>query len=265
MKRYLSCTSKSNPMDESFSREPMTSSTLFHIAIKIFGLHFVILTVINLRDIIAATSAQLFMSNNDGILVMLFHHIYYVVLNATVALILLFKTAWVAEKLQLSGSETLNIQADKTDWIELAIIVISALAVLHAFPEILYKLVHYTYFLIFPTQPIHVTTPPKSQNTFEKITEYLPLALIALGLALEWLKFAYAGLILIVGFLLYGIFGVIISIKRKYYKGITIRFFKLINDIAIILLAIALFFGQSTIFFLLMLILLDRLILLPRA
>lgn len=109
-----------------------------------------------------------------------------------------------------------------------------------------------------------MTTPPKSQNTFEKLTEYLPLALIALGLALDWLKFAYAGLILIVGFLLYGIFGVIISIKRKYYKGITIRFFKLINDIAIILLAVAFFFGQSTIFFLLMLILLDRLILLPR-
>ena len=64
----------------------------------------------------------------------------------TVALILLFKTTWVAEKLQLVESEPLNIPADKTDWIELAIIVISALALLHAFPEILFKLVHYTYF-----------------------------------------------------------------------------------------------------------------------
>ena len=124
----------------------MTHSALFHTAIKIFGLYFVILTVMNLRDIIASISGQLLMSNNDGILVMLFYEIYYVVFNTTIALILLFKTDWVAEKLQPVESEPLNVQADKTDWIELAIIVISALAVLHALPEILFKLVHYTYF-----------------------------------------------------------------------------------------------------------------------
>jgi hypothetical protein len=47
----------------------------------------------------------------------------------------------------------------------------------------------------------------------------------AAGFLLDWLKFSYAGIILILGFLLYGIFGVTISIKRKYYKCISIRFF----------------------------------------
>ena len=107
-------------------------------------------------------------------------------------------------------------------------------------------------------------TSPHSETTFQKIAEMLPLGLIALGFVLDWLKVAYAGLILIAGFLLYGIFGVIISVKRKYYQGMSIRFFKLVNDVAIILLAIGFFFGQNTTFFLLMLILLDRMILIPR-
>ena len=84
-------------------------------------------------------------------------------------------------------------------------------------------------------------TQSQSETTFQKIAEILSLALIGLGFVLDWLKFSYAGLILILGFLLYGIFGVIISIKRKYYKGISIRFFKLVNDVAIILLAIGFF------------------------
>ena len=105
----------------------------------------------------------------------------------------------------------------------------------------------------------------QSQTTFQKVAELLPLVLIALGLAIDWLNLAYGGLVLIVGFLLYGIFGVIISVRRKYYKGFSIRLFKLVNDIAIILLSLAFFNGKSTIFYLLMLVLLDRLILLRRA
>ena len=126
--------------------EPMTFSALFHTAIKIFGLYFVILTITNIRDIILSIGGQVFLSNSDGMLPLLFYQIYYVVFNTTVALILIFRTSWVAEKLQLVEREPLNMPADKTDWIELAMIVIGALAVLHAFPEVLFKLVHYTFF-----------------------------------------------------------------------------------------------------------------------
>ena len=119
--------------------------------------------------------------------------------------------------------------------------------------------------LIFkPAELFQMKTYGQSQTTFEKIAELLPLVLIALGLALDWLNFAYAGLVLVVGFLLYGVFGVIISVRRKYYKGFSIRLFKLVNDIAIVLLALAFFFGHSTMFYMLMLILLDRLILIRR-
>ena len=104
-------------------------------------------------------------------------------------------------------------------------------------------------------------TRSEFQTTFEKIADFLPLVLIAVGLALDWMGFAWAGILLILGFFLYGVFGLIISIKRKYYKGISIRSFKIVNDIAIILLTIAFLYGRSTLFYILMLVLLDRLIL----
>lgn len=107
-------------------------------------------------------------------------------------------------------------------------------------------------------------TQVRSRTTFEKITELGPLLLIAIGLALDWLRVPFGDLMVILGFLLYGVFGAIISIKRRYYRGVSIRFFKLVNDIAIILLTISFFYGQSPMLYLLMLILLDRLILLPR-
>ena len=100
------------------------------------------------------------------------------------------------------------------------------------------------------------------QTRFQKIADLLPLVLIAVGLALDWLGFAFAGIFLVLGFFLYGAFGLIISIKRKYYKGLSMRSFKIVNDIAIILLTLAFLYGRSTMFYLLMLILLDRLILL---
>lgn len=107
-------------------------------------------------------------------------------------------------------------------------------------------------------------TGRQPHTPFEKISDWLPLGLIAAGLLLQWANFEYANAILIAGFLLYGIFGVITSIKKKYHQGRTIRMLKLVNDIAIILLTIGLFTGTNTLFFVLMLILLDRLILLPK-
>ncbi len=104
----------------------------------------------------------------------------------------------------------------------------------------------------------------QARTTFEKITELGPLVLIAIGIALDWLRVPLGDLMVILGFLLYGVFGAIFSIRRKYYQGVSIRFFKLVNDIAIVLLTISFFYGQSPMMYLLLLILLDRLILLPR-
>ncbi len=62
-------------------------------------------------------------------------------------------------------------------------------------------------------------TQVQSKTTLEKITELGPLLLIAIGLALDWLRVPFGDLMVILGFLLYGVFGAIISIKRKYYRA----------------------------------------------
>lgn len=113
------------------------------------------------------------------------------------------------------------------------------------------------------TRQMHSGTKP--YTTFQKISDWLPLALITGGLVLDWANFEYAGVILIAGFLLYGIFGLIKSVRKKTYRGGMIGILKLVNDIAIIVLALALLRGTNTLFYLLMLILLDRLIFMRRA
>ena len=108
--------------------------------------------------------------------------------------------------------------------------------------------------------------PPQSQshNTFQKVSDWLPLVVIAAGLALDWLKLEYGGVVMIAGFFLYGVLGVITSVRKQYYRGHSIRLLKLVNDIAIIVLTVGLVTGTNTLLYLVMLILLDRLILLPK-
>jgi hypothetical protein len=152
----------------------MTHSSLLRTAIKISGLYFIILTVMNVREMIAFISGEVLSLHNDAILPVLFYQIYYLVFNSSVALILLFKTHWIAETLQLEGSEPLTIQADKTDLIELAIIVISALAVLHAFPKIMFKLVHYTYFNDYePNERAYFWTSANKAEIFFSIFKFV--------------------------------------------------------------------------------------------
>ena len=109
---------------------------------------------------------------------------------------------------------------------------------------------------------------PKTQHetTFEKISEWLPLILIAGGLAAEWLHFEYAPFIWITGFFLYGLLGLINSVRKKYYsKVFSFAFLKLILEVTTIFLALTFLTGINTFYALLLLILLDRFVVRDRA
>lgn len=105
----------------------------------------------------------------------------------------------------------------------------------------------------------------QSETIYQKISDWLPLSLIAGGLTIQWMGSDYGGVIWIAGLLIYGILGFINSLKRKYYKGGFLRFVKLITEFIIVLLTLGFFVGLDAFMYLLMLILLDRLILIPRA
>lgn len=98
---------------------------------------------------------------------------------------------------------------------------------------------------------------------FQNISDWLPIILIFGGLGLTWLEIDKYAAVMNFGFIAYGIFGLIDSIKKNYHKHLSLKLVKTLGQVTIILLAIYNFIIPSSLFFLLLLILLDRIILTP--
>lgn len=125
----------------------MNNIDIIKTALKIFGLYFLILTVTNLRDLIFVSS-NLFTSyqHNQENYLIIGGQIYHTTFNLIFGLILIVKADSLTAKLKLQKTGDLGCNLNKADWIELAIIVISGLAILYSIPEFLYKIVNYVYF-----------------------------------------------------------------------------------------------------------------------
>jgi hypothetical protein len=125
----------------------MNSTDIIKTSSKIFGLYFILQTISNLRDMFYYLTGTLISSgDNEGVFMILEGQVYMAVFNLAVGLTLIFKADWVTEKLNPQTTGDLKANLDKKDLVELAIIVISGITILYSVPEILYKLVHYTYF-----------------------------------------------------------------------------------------------------------------------
>lgn len=125
----------------------MHSNDIIKTSSKVFGLYFIIQTVMNLRDFLylfVGTFSNDF--GTEGNYMILASHIYMAVFNLVIGLILIFKAGWIAEKIQVQKAEKLSLNLEKTDWIELSLIIVSVLAILYSIPEIMYKMVNYIYF-----------------------------------------------------------------------------------------------------------------------
>jgi hypothetical protein len=125
----------------------MDNIDIIKTSCKIFGLYFIILTVINLRDIILYATGTIFMpQDNYGSFIIVGGQIYQAIFNCIVGLILIVKSDWVTDKLKPQKTGDLKLNLEKADWIELAIIVISSLTIIYSIPEFMYKIVNYVYF-----------------------------------------------------------------------------------------------------------------------
>lgn len=98
---------------------------------------------------------------------------------------------------------------------------------------------------------------------FQKISDWLPIILIFGGLGLNWLEIDKYAIMMNFGFIGYGIFGLIDSIKKNYYKHLSLKLAKTLGQVTIIILAIYNFLIPISLMFLLLLVLLDRIILTP--
>jgi uncharacterized membrane protein YecN with MAPEG domain len=101
-------------------------------------------------------------------------------------------------------------------------------------------------------------------HSFGSITEWIPHVLIIGGLLLEMAGLTGSIFIWLIGFFLYGLFGIIRSIRQGYHTRWSAGTVKLIVEALMVVLVIAVFFGNNTFIFLLMLLLLDRLLLARR-
>lgn len=125
----------------------MNNADIVKTALIVFGLYFLTLTIINLRDLIFLSTSLVrsYQDNQENYLIIV-GQVYHAIFNLIVGLALIVKSDWLTEKLRLKKSGALGLNLNKTDWIELTIIVISGLAVLYSIPEFLHKIVNYLYF-----------------------------------------------------------------------------------------------------------------------
>jgi hypothetical protein len=102
----------------------------------------------------------------------------------------------------------------------------------------------------------------RTNESFQKIIDWIPLILIVSGAALAWASIDKYALVMNLGFILYGVFELIYPIKKKYYLKFSLKLLKIAGLIAIIVLAVENVTRESSNFlFLMLLILLDRIIL----
>lgn len=142
----------------------MNNIDIIRTSCKIFGLYFIILTVMNIREIILYTTGAFIMpDDNYGTFIMLGGQIYQGIFNSLVGLILIYKSDLMIGKLNLQRTGDLKLNLAKADWIELVIIVISGLTILYSIPEIMYKLTNYIYFNDFERNDRHLFWTSKNK------------------------------------------------------------------------------------------------------
>jgi len=153
----------------------MNNIDLVKTSCKVFGLYFIILVIVNIREIILYTTGAFIMPNDTyGTFIILGGQIYQAIFNSLVGLILISKSDWVTDKLKLQKTGDLKLNLDKAGWIELVIIVISGLTILYSIPEIMYKLTNYIYFNDFEKNDRHLFWTGKNKaDVFYSIFKFV--------------------------------------------------------------------------------------------
>lgn len=96
---------------------------------------------------------------------------------------------------------------------------------------------------------------------FQNINDWAPLILIFCGLGLTWLEIDTYAIVINLGFIAYGILGLVDSFKKGYHKHLSLRLVKTLGQLTITILAIYNFITPIGLMFFLLLILSDRIIL----
>ncbi|MDH5609393.1 MAG: hypothetical protein OEY56_07935 [Cyclobacteriaceae bacterium] len=124
----------------------MAKSELLYIAIKIFGLYFIVQFVQYFIDFLfMVVGNNLF--TNDAEMIYVFAGIAITGLVYLIfGVLAIFKTELIARRILRPTSELVNISTSKLDIIEIALVTISVLAIVYSIPSILSQTVDNIYF-----------------------------------------------------------------------------------------------------------------------
>jgi len=123
----------------------MNQKEIANIASKCFGLYFIVIGVVNLKQLVIMGLPSLYRDYEESTI----FYLGLVLLDACfyflAAWVLIKKSDWVAGRLTKDGGDV-NINIPKADLIEIVIIGICISVIVYALPEILNKLSRYLYF-----------------------------------------------------------------------------------------------------------------------
>ncbi|MDW8332485.1 MAG: hypothetical protein RMK43_12605, partial [Cyclobacteriaceae bacterium] len=125
----------------------MNNVDIIRTSCKVFGLYFMVLTIVNLRDLLFYLTGVTFIPRNkDEIIILVGGQILQAVFNSMVAFILITKSDRITDRLITQKTGDLKLNLTKADWIELAIIIISTLTLIDSVTKFMTKMVNYVYF-----------------------------------------------------------------------------------------------------------------------
>lgn len=97
----------------------------------------------------------------------------------------------------------------------------------------------------------------ETSSTKQNLIAWAPHVLVVGGVVLAWLSVDPNRIVLHSGFLLYGIIATWAAIRKKYYSSLSLKLLKLLNGVAIAVLAIVFFSTGLNVFFILLLLMMS--------
>ena len=125
----------------------MDQKALINVVTKSFGLYLILLAFLAAKQLLTYTGwAQFYGDHQADTYFYLGQIIFDLVFDLILAWLFISKSDFISSKLANKSNERVELNATKSDLIELVIIAVGTLTIVNAIPEILNKLTQYIYF-----------------------------------------------------------------------------------------------------------------------
>ncbi|MEQ8470838.1 MAG: hypothetical protein RIC35_06610 [Marinoscillum sp.] len=123
----------------------MTKTELLNTAIKIFGLYYFVRFVQHFMEFLFMIFGNNFFTDGQGLFIYAGISITFLV-EVGFAYVAIFRTELIANKISSTNQGTVELRTTKTDLLEIALAIVSVLAILNSIPNLLSQQVNSIYY-----------------------------------------------------------------------------------------------------------------------